>query len=205
MARIFLSPLIVDIRAKQSDTVFSKWRGINYIRSRVIPANPKTSAQQAVRQALARLVSLWQGAHYSMRVNRNGYATGLPKSGFNTFIGDNLVDEKEGNLLDLTKDLGFHKLSNFSASTGSGSGEIDISWSPDASGTKRLVVLVRKQGADSWAAIKTYTLGNSATITGLEAGATYQVYAFFDANKTADEIKAEEVGDDMSDTATAGS
>lgn len=204
MARIFLSPLIVDIRAKQSDTVFSKWRGINYIRSRVIPANPKTAAQTAVRQALARLVSLWQNGHYSLRINRSGYATGLPKSGFNTFIGDNLVDEKNGNLLDLTKDLGFNKLSSFSASTGTGSGEINVSWSPSVPADSWIVLCVRKEGANNWAKIQLAT-GTSMTITGLEAGATYQVYGYFMKNKSADELKADEVGDDMSDTATAGS
>ena len=203
MARIYLSPLIVDIRAKQADTVFSKWRGINYIRSRVIPANPKTDAQVAIRNALKNLVSLWQGAHYSMRINRNGYATGKPYSGFNSFLSDNIVKERDGNLLVLTKDSGFQKLESLSAGPGSNSGELNISWSPNADSNHRIVIMIREAHSGLWVKTHWQTIGNSCTITGLESGKTYEVYAFFDANKVESETKYTDVGESKATTGQA--
>ncbi len=200
MARIFLSPLIVDIRAKQADTVFSKWRGINYIRSRVIPANPKTSNQTAVRNALAHLVSLWQAVTSLVRNNRNAYASGKALSGFNSFIGDNIVKERDGDLLDITKDLGYSKLTSLSASGGSSSGQIDVTFAPAAATDDRVYLLVRKAHTGEWADHAAVSSGTTYTFSGLESGATYEIYGF--RYKYPDPTGAD-VSDDLSTTATA--
>lgn len=39
--------------------VFSKWRGRNYVRNRVIPANPRTAPQTGVRSCLKFLAQQW--------------------------------------------------------------------------------------------------------------------------------------------------
>ena len=39
--------------------VFAKWKGRQYRRAYVIPANPNTTKQQEVRQNLANAVTLW--------------------------------------------------------------------------------------------------------------------------------------------------
>lgn len=203
MARIFLSPLIVDVRGKQSDTVFSKWKGINYIRSRVVPSNPKSAAQVAIREALARLVSLWQDAMSSVQVNNNYYMTGKNASGFNNFIGGNTVDEEAGNELQICEDNGYTEITVWTAATGSGSGEIDVTFAPTPVPTgDKLVYLLRKADTsvwdvkDEWAA----AVASPQTISGLDAGDTYQVYGFLKKISPGD---GSEIGESQSDSAAA--
>lgn len=55
------SPIFSDIRNKLADNVvFSMWKGRVYFRSYVIPANPKSKAQTAVREVFSLLVKRWQ-------------------------------------------------------------------------------------------------------------------------------------------------
>jgi hydrogenase maturation factor len=66
----------------------SFWKGVNYIRTRVIPNNPNSSAQQAVRQVMSDGVSKWRfgtiaGAAKTMW---ESYAAGTGMSGFNRFM-----------------------------------------------------------------------------------------------------------------------
>lgn len=89
MARVIFSPLIADIRGKTADVVFSSWKGRNYIRQRVIPANPQTDAQTAVRNALAECVALWQAMSVTLNDGYNAGADELTISGYNDFVGRN--------------------------------------------------------------------------------------------------------------------
>jgi hypothetical protein len=81
--------LSLDARGTLADTLTgSFWRGINYIRVRVVPHNPKTSAQTAVRTVLTDGVSKWRHGSVS-QLNKNfwnTYAKGLAESGFNRFM-----------------------------------------------------------------------------------------------------------------------
>lgn len=55
------SVLFSDIRNKLGDqVVFGNWKGRGYMRTYVIPANPKTNAQEANRKHLADTVLIWQ-------------------------------------------------------------------------------------------------------------------------------------------------
>jgi hypothetical protein len=204
MARIYLSPLIVDIRNKQADTVFSKWRGINYIRSRVVPANPKTAGQVAIREALARLVALWQGFGVNTKDNWKYMMSGREKSGFNHWIGLNTVDEKNDSLLALTLDTGYEEFETFTPSTGSGAGEIDIAFAPTPFPADRKGILYfRKSATSEWDKIGAISAAQNSpiTITGLDAGDTYQVYGYIRIEPYDDD--GSHVGKSASGTAAA--
>lgn len=83
-----------------SGTVFrtltaSRWKGINYMRGRIIPANPRTDDQTAVRLLIRHLSQGWAtddgliSAEYKTAYNTA--AEGLPLSGFNLFIRDGVA------------------------------------------------------------------------------------------------------------------
>lgn len=56
------SPLFSDIRNAIGDNVvFSQWKGRPYVRTYVMPAQPRTPAQLAHRDVLRNLVKRWQG------------------------------------------------------------------------------------------------------------------------------------------------
>jgi hypothetical protein len=204
MARINLSPLIVDIRNKQADTVFSKWKGINYIRSRVVPSNPKTASQVAVREALARLVSLWKDKLGELKQNQDYYTRGKDKSGFNNFVGVNVVDERDGNLLDLCEDVGYSVLTTWSGAAGA-SGVIAVTFAPTPVPTGDVLhYLCKKVGDSEWEKDSVFTAGMTSpqNITGLTPGATYEVYGYLSISMPSD---GSEVGNDKSFSQAAGS
>lgn len=203
MSRIFLSPLIVDIRGKQSDTVFSKWKGINYIRSRVVPANPNTAQQQGIRNALKRLVGLWQDLGATVPINWNFAMSGRDKSGFNHWIGKNTVDERDGNLLEVALDNGYDKITSWSAATGGGSGQIDMTFAPTpVPAGKALAYALRKANTDAWDVKGQWaaTTTSPQTISGLDTGQTYQVYGWLEKVGA---TSGDEVGQSSSDSAAA--
>lgn len=204
MARIYLSPLIVDIRNKQSDTVFSKWKGINYIRSRVIPANPKTAAQVAIREALAQLVSLWQDMEAEVKPNWDSYVSGRDYSGFNHFIGKNAVSERDDVLLNITQEVGFTVLSVWTPSTGGDPGEIDVAFAPDpVPADTTLQICQRIAGEPIWNTKDDFpaTTASPVTITVTGDPTVRQVYGYLHKTTTP---TGEDVGKDESGTATPG-
>lgn len=70
--------------------VYSKWRGVPYVRRHVIPSNPNTTAQQQTRQVFAQMRELWKIAPAGLRAPWDTFAYGRPFTGFNKFIGENV-------------------------------------------------------------------------------------------------------------------
>jgi hypothetical protein len=65
--------------------VFATWKGRQYRRSYVIPANPKTTKQTEVRDNLTNAVSRWHSYSSVMRQAYSYMCAGLCMSGFNLF------------------------------------------------------------------------------------------------------------------------
>ena len=83
------SVVFTDIRNKLGDSVvFSSWKGRGYMRSYVIPANPRTNKQLAHRAVLKELVKRWQEVINTTDKKSAWNAEALPYliSGFNLFV-----------------------------------------------------------------------------------------------------------------------
>lgn len=79
----------LDARGTLADTLTgSFWKGINYIRQRVIPNNPKSSSQTKVRTVMSNGVSNWRFGLISAanKLVWESYAAGTGMSGFNRFM-----------------------------------------------------------------------------------------------------------------------
>lgn len=70
--------------------VASSWRGVKYMRQHVIPANPRTVAQQAVRSTFALLREMWKIAPAIQTAPWDAFAKGRPFTGMNKFVGENV-------------------------------------------------------------------------------------------------------------------
>lgn len=70
--------------------VFAKWRGVDYARQRVIPANPRTQSQEEVRGVFRVMSQLWTLAPLGWKETWNLFASGRPFTGRNAFIGQNV-------------------------------------------------------------------------------------------------------------------
>lgn len=71
---------------------YSYWRGINYVRSRVVPHNPQSADQTAIRNLITDASVLWKSESSpidsAFKAAYDTAASGQPYSGFNLFIKD---------------------------------------------------------------------------------------------------------------------
>lgn len=202
MARITFSPLIVEASGKVKDTVFSRWKGRAYIRARVTPANPQSSAQTAVRNSLARCVTLWQSFQTVAKTAWGLYATPYSISGYNAFMSACRALEQAGSeLLAMPVNALIDEASAFAAASGGASGEIDLTWSGGTqSADHKAYVLVRESGTNVFVVAEEATTLFSAgltTLTGLSAGVSHQCYLIDE--DTSDDTMSKS----LSDTAVA--
>lgn len=70
--------------------VTASWKGIPYARQYVVPANPRTTAQQAVRTTFALLREMYKLAPAALRAPWEAFVTGRPFVPVNKFVGENL-------------------------------------------------------------------------------------------------------------------
>jgi hypothetical protein len=194
MAQISLSPLVVDIRGKQKDTVFSKWRGQNYIRSRVTPSNPQSGAQTAVRDALKEMVAAWKlmaaltidtisGTAYKAGQAFNYAATGQMYSGFNLFMKNNRATFQSAQTVDFAPAGATMALPTISAATGSGASKtVALTVTPTSLGShQKLVVAIQDETASTKPVVDVQLLTPSAspiTVTCPLAGNSYKFHVF---------------------------
>lgn len=183
--KLTFSPLVSDARGKAGSAVFSSWKGQPYVRSHVIPANPNSVGQQAVRNAMSRLNVLWFSANSELKGawDYRVSSRSLRMSGFNQFIKTNHSKEKAGTILTVTPPLRDVPWFQFlGISSGSGSGEIEVSWDTALyTGTHQMKLIIRKSGTNQFE-VPTYVpatmADGSATITGLTGGEDYDVFGY---------------------------
>ena len=180
MARITFSPLVTAASGKVKDTVFSKWKGRAYIRARVVPANPQSAAQTLVRESLARCVTMWQSFEAQLKSAWGVYASPYSISGYNAWMKLNRADEQAGDPLTTSPvNPDILAVTDLAAASGSGSGEIDLTWTDPGQGAGYYAyIITRKSGSDEWVVQDSGTTLMSAgayTITGLDAGDAYDV------------------------------
>lgn len=85
--------------------VYAKWKGRAYVREYVIPANPRSLAQQFQRGILAALTRWWAGTNATPRATWQALADAGNYSTFNAFQKFNLDAETLGNYPQATADL----------------------------------------------------------------------------------------------------
>lgn len=69
--------------------VFSKWKGRNYIRERVVPANPKSGGQVGVRAMFKFLTQYWASLSAANQATWESRADDMVVSPFNAFVSYN--------------------------------------------------------------------------------------------------------------------
>lgn len=109
---------------------FSKWRGIDYAKQYAAPANPNTTAQQLTRDIFRTLNTMWVLAGPLLVAPWFAFATGRPFTDRNAFVGQNLRDLRgEADMALFIGSPGARgglPPTSVTASTGTGTGEIDV-------------------------------------------------------------------------------
>ncbi len=184
MAKVMFSPIIVSISGKVADAVFARWKGRNYIRSRVVPANPRSTAQMVVRNSMARAVSLWQSLYAEIKTAMDVYAAGYRMSGYNWMVGQNRKDEEthDSNAITPANPL-IDGAATFTPIPGA-AGIITLDWTGGTeSADHKVTALHRKvEPASEVDAITlfeedtTVWSANTLSMTGLDTGELYRVW-----------------------------
>lgn len=108
MAKVTTPLLSFGARGQLGKTlVYFPWKGIDAVRSYVIPANPNTAAQQSQRALMTNAVNDWHGigldADDGTAWNRLATTLAAVMSGFNAFVSAHIAIA----LAPLTPDMGF--------------------------------------------------------------------------------------------------
>lgn len=90
MARVIFSALFSAASGRIGDVVCSKWKGIPYVRRRVVPANPQSGDQCLQRYMLKVALLLWQSIKSWAKVPWDLNVSGEALSGYNQFM-DNCI------------------------------------------------------------------------------------------------------------------
>jgi hypothetical protein len=92
MVRLYGPLFSLDASGTMADAVtFSKWKGRNYARQRVIPSNPNSVSQQSVRAMMRALSQDWAGLSAGNKATWQTRADQTIISTFNAFCSYNLA------------------------------------------------------------------------------------------------------------------
>lgn len=81
---------------------YGKWKGINYARQRVIPANPNSAGQQSQRTKLANAVADYKSTTNALNaldktnLDRAALYSGVTQSGFNFYVKQHIAEAVAG-------------------------------------------------------------------------------------------------------------
>lgn len=91
MVKVFAPMMSLDASGTLGDAVtFSKWKGRNYVRERVIPSNPKSGAQVGRRAMFKFLSQHWTDCDTAEKATWQDIADAIVASPFNAFLKDNM-------------------------------------------------------------------------------------------------------------------
>ncbi len=187
--KITPSVLIGEMSGAAGPVVFSKWKGVAYVRQKVTPANPNTVAQQTQRGYFSQVVSWWHNITTTLQDYCEELIEGEPLSGFNAFQSRNvkdLVQTVDPRICPLATDIA--AIETFVATTGA-PGEISLTWTAgDAVPTSNIAYYVCKFPADVLTGELITPTSTGAlvsalaeTLSGLENGVAYQVFALVES------------------------
>lgn len=111
--------------------VYSGWKGIDDVRSYVVPANPRSSGQQTQRGFFTDGVSMWHDLGLTAddieAWNRQANAEPRPQSGFNAFVASSINLQVAG-ITAAAQAMGFN-----GGIADSGAGQVDFTVEEDGS------------------------------------------------------------------------
>jgi hypothetical protein len=189
MARVKGPLLSFDASGQLGKTVvYMNWKGIKDVRQHVIPANPKTEAQQAQRSKLAAAVERWHTYQLTeldkSAVNMLASLQPTPMSGFNVIIKADVESQIAGHEFQLVYGLAVQNI------TTEGFGVVAIGRS---GGTYKIYYGTSPNVLTASANVTNNNGNLSVSLSGLQAGTTY----YF-------QIRATDAGhDDVSGIGTA--
>lgn len=177
--------------------VFASTRGVDYVRQKVVPSNPRTVAQQLTRTTFAFMREIWKLTPPRAKVGFEAFAQGTKATGMNRFVGENLrLLRGSPNLAPFLASPGAKgglAPNGVTIQSGAVSGEVDVDVilpeAPDGWLAESLIVMALPDQDPSGLfsgrifVDEDTVNAESVTLTGMEAGTDYAVSAFLEWSK----------------------
>jgi len=187
--KVATSVLASGLFGSAGDVVGAKWKGRQYVRTRVAPTNPNTASQQLIRNAFARMVACFQALAAGVKTFLDILGSERQMSGFNVYLGDGVKDERDNHFHAIMPDNRHcNPVAGFAAAQGAASGEIALTWNAGAWTNDDVPVVHyrKKEGAGDeyetpWVSFDvgaTKMTAGALTVTGLTPGSVYAVALF---------------------------
>lgn len=181
MARIKLPSYIKEGNGRMEDAVLVTRGGESYMMIYKKHGSGNSAGQEAVRTAFRTVVTDWR---YLDGIIREAWAMptkGTNVSGYNNFLGANVLRRRDGEPLILCPGMGEEILMNFEATPGNSAGEISCSFLSPEKGCHVTFFTRRITEPGIKALITRHDAGADPAspfiISGLETGAQYHVFA----------------------------
>lgn len=188
MGRI-LQGILGGFSGKVGPVVGASWKGIEYMRAYVIPANPKSDAQVVQRAKFTAIVALARDVLSSLlNIYWDPFLSSM--SGFNRFIQVNIGTLNGSNELSITSKMALGTLEDVALIAGTyatGDGETIVTWDETTSGNGALtdsvgLVVYDPDGADLQVFTPAITRDDESITVTAKTGLTATdviVYLFF--------------------------
>ncbi len=180
--RVVPSPLVASLHGSAAGVTAATWKGIQYIRRKVTPANPKSAAQVLVRESLARCVTLWRSLDADVKTWLNLYGADYRMSGYNVFMSKCRALEQAGSLLKPVPDSPYAPVPTDLAFAAGASGVITVTWTAGdvpAGYTDVQAVARLATGNIFNVTAKATDVTATLSLTGLTAATDYDCYAWY--------------------------
>ncbi|PKL18216.1 MAG: hypothetical protein CVV49_07110 [Spirochaetae bacterium HGW-Spirochaetae-5] len=181
MARIKLPSYIKEGSGRMEDAVLVTRNGSSYMMVYKKQDRTATVGQKEVQDAFKTVVYDWKFITGIVKDSWDNCGDDENVSGYNAFIGENIPHRRAGEPLELCKGMGEEILVNFTAAPGSSSGEIACSFLPPEAGCHVSIFTRKDEEPGVKSPISRHDAGadpvSPFTITGLESGASYSIYA----------------------------
>ena len=199
MSKIQLNFLVRDIRKRTDNVIFSKWKGINYVRRYVKLTDAKTEGQLKVREAFNKLVDIWKYMGAPLHRGWNLSAVGEDFTGYNAFIGANVRPLRDNLVMKLFKSTGMDPIRGLSTSVGAQAGEVSIAFEAIPQGRHLTIFSHYLINGETSVMPVRHDMGVSpsspTSITGLNQSGEYVIYGILsDAPYDSSLIMSESVG-----------
>jgi hypothetical protein len=179
--KLRFSPLIAGMSGRAADAVAASWKGRSYVRKYVVPANPNTLAQQAVRDSFAALVPLWRSMGIALKAWLDRYGSGYTMSGFNVFLSKCRALEQTAALIKPVPDNPLCPAPVTFGFAAGGAGIITCTWTDNAPADyTHMVAFARKTDQNNFRAEVAALKGaGTLSLIGLPTPGNYDCYGAF--------------------------
>jgi hypothetical protein len=181
MAKLVFPSFIKEGRGRMEDVVLGSWKGIQYMKP-YRKSKSSSDNQKQIRAAFGSLSLDWKSLGGTIHKAWEKRVQGRSMTGYNVFMAENMPRRRAGELILLSVGLGeLPALSGFMAATGNASGEIVCGFNTPAENHILTFFARNEEEGPNSGMVKRIEAGKAGasafTITGLDPGARYSVYA----------------------------